>query len=64
MADHTRNFRQARVTRMVRLAYLAPEIVVAFLEGRQPAELTANRLLQDTRLPIDWQQQRQMLSLR
>ncbi|HEY4250291.1 MAG TPA: hypothetical protein VGM87_03795 [Roseomonas sp.] len=49
---------------MVRLAYLAPEIVVAFLEGRQPAELTANRLLQDTRLPIDWQQQRQMLSLR
>lgn len=41
------------VTRMARLAYLAPDIVAAILEGRQPLELTANRLLQDTRLPID-----------
>lgn len=51
------------VTRMVRLAYLAPEIVVAILEGRQPMSLTANKLLKDTRLPIEWQQQRRMLSV-
>jgi DNA invertase Pin-like site-specific DNA recombinase len=49
------------VTRLARLAYLAPDIVAAILEGRQPVELTANRLLQDTRLPIDWSEQRARL---
>ncbi len=49
------------VTRLARLAYLAPDIVVAILEERQPVELTANRLLQDTRLPIDWTEQRARL---
>ncbi|MEO3471970.1 type VI secretion system contractile sheath large subunit [Roseomonas sp. CAU 1739] len=45
---------QSWVTRLVRIAYLAPDIVAAILEGKQPVELTANRLLQDTRLPIAW----------
>jgi len=52
------------VTRLARLAYLAPDIVAAILEGRQPVELTANRLLQDTRLPIDWAEQRSRLGFR
>jgi site-specific DNA recombinase len=49
------------VTRLARLAYLAPDIVTAIVEGRQPARLTAARLLEDTRLPLDWQEQRQAL---
>lgn len=33
------------ITRVVRVAYLAPDIVAAILEGRQPVELTAKRVL-------------------
>jgi len=49
------------LTRLLRLAFLAPEIVTAILEGRQPTELSANKLMADTRLPIDWAGQRQTL---
>lgn len=49
------------LTRLLRLAFLAPDIVTAILEGRQPLELSANKLMADTRLPIEWVGQRQML---
>ena len=49
------------VTRLLRLAFLAPDIVTALVEGRQPIELTANRLMDDTRLPLEWQAQRELL---
>lgn len=42
-------------TRVVRLAFLAPDIVAAILAGKQPAGLTANKLMADTRLPLAWQ---------
>ena len=48
-------------TRLLRLTYLAPDIVTAIVEGRQPIELTANRLMADTRLPLEWQAQRELL---
>jgi len=51
------------VTRVVRLAWLAPNIVQAIIEGRQPVELTAKRLLEDSRLPLGWKEQRQHLSM-
>jgi hypothetical protein len=56
-----RGFSQSYATRLVRLAWLAPDIVDAILGGCQPANLTASRLMQDTRIPIDWQDQRRML---
>ena len=49
------------VTRLLRLTYLAPDIVAAIVEGHQPIELTANRLMDDTRLPLEWQAQRELL---
>jgi site-specific DNA recombinase len=49
------------VTRLVRLAYLAPDIVSAILAGRHPPALTAAKLLNDSRLSLDWIQQRQAL---
>ena len=49
------------VTRLLRLTYLAPDIVTALVEGRQPIELTAKRLMDDTRLPLEWQAQRELL---
>ena len=50
------------VTRLLRLAFLAPDIVMAILDGRHPPQLTANRLMDDTRLPLDWTAQRELLS--
>jgi site-specific DNA recombinase len=48
-------------TRLFRLTILAPDIVSAILSGRHPPELTARRLMDDTRLPLDWSEQRRRL---
>jgi DNA invertase Pin-like site-specific DNA recombinase/AraC-like DNA-binding protein len=48
-------------TRILRLSFLAPDITQAILQGRQPAALSARKLLADTRLPIDWAEQRKSL---
>jgi len=48
-------------TRLFRLTLLAPDIVAAVLGGRQPPELTARKLMDDTRLPLDWSEQRRAL---
>jgi site-specific DNA recombinase len=47
--------------RLIRLNYLAPDIVAAILDGKQPVELTASKLMTDTRLPLDWRAQRAAL---
>jgi DNA invertase Pin-like site-specific DNA recombinase len=49
------------VTRLLRLAFLAPDILTAMLNGKHPPQLTANRLMDDTRLPLDWSAQRERL---
>ena len=49
------------VTRLLRLRYLAPDIIAAIVEGRQPAALTATTLMRDTRLPLAWTAQRARL---
>jgi DNA invertase Pin-like site-specific DNA recombinase len=45
-------------TRLVRLSYLAPDITQAILNGRQPRDLTAEELLEHSRLPLAWHDQR------
>jgi DNA invertase Pin-like site-specific DNA recombinase len=47
------------VSRILRCAFLAPDIVDAILEGRQPPGLTVHVLVSD--LPSDWAAQRQRL---
>ncbi|HEV7264491.1 MAG TPA: recombinase family protein [Falsiroseomonas sp.] len=50
-------------TRLVRLAFLAPDLLAAILDGRQPEGLTAAALLRECRrgLPPDWRAQRILL---
>ena len=48
-------------TRLVRLSYLAPDITRAILDGRQPRDLTAEKLLEHSRLPLAWHDQRTAL---
>jgi len=53
---------KCRLTSLIRLSYLAPDIVRALLEGRQPIELTPTRLLRLSKdLPHDWSEQRHVL---
>jgi hypothetical protein len=50
------------VSRIIRLAFLAPSIIEEIARGHQPPELTAQAL--STRhgdLPLSWQAQRQLL---
>ncbi|MCH8997376.1 MAG: recombinase family protein [Proteobacteria bacterium] len=49
------------VSRLIRLAFLSPEITEAILDGRQPLGLTAAKLMQVSRLPLEWRAQRQAL---
>jgi site-specific DNA recombinase len=48
-------------TRVLRLSYLAPDITRAILEGRHPRDLTAQKLLAHSRLPLAWPEQRRTL---
>jgi len=46
---------------LLRISWLAPDIVAAILDGRQPTHLNRQRLARATNLPIEWQAQREML---
>jgi DNA invertase Pin-like site-specific DNA recombinase len=49
------------ILRLLRLAYLAPDIVEAILAGLEPQGLTVNRLMKQVQLPTGWAEQRQAL---
>lgn len=42
---------------LLRTSYLAPSIIQAILEGRQPADLSRKRLVQTNRIPLGWGEQ-------
>jgi hypothetical protein len=49
------------ISRILPLAFLAPDIVETIVEGRQPVELTARHLKRLKPLPASWVAQRRML---
>jgi DNA invertase Pin-like site-specific DNA recombinase len=51
-------------TRVLRLSFLAPDIIDAVLHDRHPITLSAQRLTKLSDLPIAWNEQRQRLGLR
>lgn len=53
--------RPGAVSRFLPLAWLAPDIATAMLEGRQPVDLTAMRLRELPGLLLDWSEQRSIL---
>ena len=55
--------RSGSVSRILPLAWLAPDISAAILEGRHPAHLTAKKLRGLPELPLDWHEQRKILGL-
>jgi hypothetical protein len=51
----------SEVSRILPLAFLAPDIVRSILDGDQPHALTAKQLKRLPFLPVDWVGQRQVL---
>jgi len=47
--------------RLVRLGYLAPDIISAIIEGKQPANITRQKLARIGSLPMRWDEQRVLL---
>ncbi len=52
------NMTPSYATRLMRLNFLDPDIVAAIFDGKQPVELSAKRLMKDTRYPLGWHEQR------
>ncbi len=60
MAEHNGSH-ESDISRTLPLAFLAPDIVEAILDGRQPVELTAESLKRLRTLPTDWDAQSRLL---
>jgi hypothetical protein len=52
------------VGRVIRLAFLAPDIVESIVEGRQPTSLTAEAVTQHIDIPLEWRSQETALNIR
>ncbi len=48
-------------SRLLKLAFLAPDIVQAILEGRQPPELSVKAMTRRLHIPLSWEEQRRAL---
>ena len=57
----TEKINESYVCRVLRLTLLAPQILEAVLDGRQPAELQMDALLKP--FPVEWEQQRDQFRL-
>jgi DNA invertase Pin-like site-specific DNA recombinase len=49
------------VSRVINLAFLAPDITESIIEGHQPADFNVEKLTKRTDLPLEWTQQHQLL---
>lgn len=55
------NLYPAQVTRRLRLAFLAPDLVRRILAGTRPADLSLEKLIRKTALPLSWNEQIKLL---
>lgn len=46
---------------LLRIAWLAPDILAAIMEGRQPPQVTGRKLLRASNILLDWAGQRRVL---
>ena len=55
------NINPSYVSRILRLALLAPEIIEMIVDGRQPSDLTMAKLM--TPFPVDWKKQMRLFGI-
>ena len=59
MLELKRIVTQRYVAHLIKLAFLAPDIMVAIIRGKVPADLSLDRLKKG--FPLDWTEQRTAL---
>jgi hypothetical protein len=52
------NYSKRHLWQLLRVSWLAPDIITAITEGRQPPTLTGRRLLRAAEIPLSWDEQR------
>ena len=52
------HYSKRHLWQLLRISWLAPDIIAAIVGGTQPATLTGRRLLRATDIPFDWKAQR------
>jgi DNA invertase Pin-like site-specific DNA recombinase len=52
------NYSKRHLWQLLRVSWLAPDIIAAITEGRQPPTLTGRRLLRAADIPLPWDEQR------
>ena len=56
----TSHYSKRHLWQLLRISFLAPDIIMAIIDGEQPPSLTGRRLLRVTDLPLDWAGQRRV----
>ena len=54
------HYSRAHLQQLLRISWLAPDIMSAIVDGSQPATLTGRRLLRATNIPLAWAEQRKL----
>jgi hypothetical protein len=58
------SYSKRHLWQLLRVSWLAPDIIAAIADGRHPSTLTGRRLLRATELPLNWERQREFLGFR
>ena len=54
------NYGRRYLGQLVRISWLAPDIIGAIMDGTQPVDLTGRKLTRANAIPLDWPSQRKM----
>ncbi len=57
MVNH---YKQRHLQQLVRLSFMAPDIISAIVDGTQPPDLTGRKIMRINKIPLDWAGQRKM----
>jgi site-specific DNA recombinase len=56
LSDYSRRY----LGQLVRISWLAPDIIGSIMDGTQPVDLTGRKLTRANAIPLDWPSQRNM----
>lgn len=54
------HYKQRHLQQLVRLSFMAPNIISAIVDGTQPPDLTGRKIMRINKIPLDWASQRKM----
>lgn len=56
------HYSRRHFSQLLRISWLAPDLLTSILEGRQPPTLTGRKLLRTIDLPLSWAEQRRLFA--